>query len=97
MIDWMKLFITIMIFIFTIWVYGYYVNVSSTKWFVLRQEMNKLKEAKFSHNIVQFEIMALEKQIRENMQEQQQNFNQRKITINNRVEYVTVMKAMAKK
>lgn len=51
---------SIMFFILSIWLYGYFVNVSSTKWYFLRQERQKLSEIKFQNEIVKIDIRKKE-------------------------------------
>lgn len=63
MVDMTKLLVTLIIFVATLWVYWYFVNVSSTKWYFLRKEMRKLETAKFEHSIIQLKIVKKEKEI----------------------------------
>ena len=86
-VDAMKLFVTLFILFFTIWVYWYFVNISSTKGYFLRQEMKHLEEAKFNHSIAQIEVLRLEKDIWENMQSDTV-LKQKKIQINEKVVYI---------
>lgn len=69
MIDWIKLFITVWIFVLTVWAYWYFVNVSSTKWYFLREEERKLNDAEFSHSIARLDVLEKERQIRRDIQE----------------------------
>jgi len=55
-----KTIFSIMIFILSIWIYGYFVNVSSTKWYFLRQERQKLSEIKFQNEIVNIDVRKIE-------------------------------------
>jgi len=52
--------ISISFFVFSIWVYGYFVNVSSTKWYFLKQETEKLSEIKFQNEIIKIDIRKIE-------------------------------------
>lgn len=86
-IDAMKLIVTLFILFFTIGVYWYFVNISSTKGYFLRHEMKNFEEAKFNHSIVQVEVLKLEKQIWDNIQTNTV-IKQKKIQINEKVVYV---------
>jgi hypothetical protein len=59
--DNIKLFIVISIFMFTIWLYGYFVNVNSTMWYFYRIEWNKVEETKLFHNITQLNVLKSQK------------------------------------
>ncbi|UFX83111.1 hypothetical protein [Candidatus Absconditicoccus praedator] len=69
MIDGIKLFITVGIFVLTVGAYGYFVNVSSTKGYFLREEERKLNDAEFSHSIARLDVLEKERQIRRDIQE----------------------------
>jgi hypothetical protein len=60
-IDNIKLFIVISIFVFTIWLYWYFVNINSTMWYFYRNEWNKVEEIKLFHNITQLNILKSQK------------------------------------
>lgn len=51
-----KIAFSIMFFILSIWIYGYFVNISSTKGYFLKQERQKLSEIKFQNDIVKIDI-----------------------------------------
>lgn len=48
------------LFIFSIWVYWYFVNVSSTKWYFLKQQRQILWETKFQNEIVKIDVRKIE-------------------------------------
>lgn len=53
----------IWLFVFSVWFYWYFVNISSTKWYFLRENMNILEEIRFENNIERLTISKLEKDI----------------------------------
>jgi len=55
-----KTVFSIIVFILSIWIYGYFVNISSTKWYFLRQERQGLSEIKFQNEIVKIDIRKIE-------------------------------------
>lgn len=55
-----KTWFAIAFFIFSIWIYGYFVNISSTKWYFLKQQRQTLWEAKFQNEIVKIDIRKIE-------------------------------------
>lgn len=93
-LDWLKIIITFLIFFLTIGIYGYFVNVSSTKWYFLRQEMKNLEDAKFTHSISQIEVLKKEKSLWDNI-ETNIAMKQKKIKIDEKVVYVSYKKQMA--
>ena len=63
----LKSSISIMALISSVVFYGYFVNVSSTKGFFLRKEMNTLEEIKFENSIEKLEVAKLEKKLLDNL------------------------------
>ncbi len=59
--------ISIMALISSVVFYGYFVNISSTKGFFLRKEMNKLEDIKFENSIEKLEVAKLEKKLLDNL------------------------------
>lgn len=55
-----KTIFTIILLLFSIWVYGYFVNVSSTKWYFLKKERQELSEIKFQNEIVKIDVRKIE-------------------------------------
>lgn len=88
LVDNMKLLITVLIFLFTLWVYWYFVNISSTKWYFLRMEMRNLEEKKFEHSIVQIETLKKEREIWDNISIDRK-YNQPKMVVDERVLYIS--------
>lgn len=95
-IDWIKISITILIFLFLIWIYWYFINISSTKWFFLRQEMKNLEDTKFSYSITNLEVMKMEKNIWDKINTNTL-YNQKKISIEEKIIYLPVNQQLAKK
>lgn len=62
LINWFKIWIVFAVLFTVVGVYGYLVNVSSTKWYFLKQQKQKLAQAKFDRNIVQLEILEKQKE-----------------------------------
>jgi len=60
LMDNIKTIFSIMCFLLSIWIYWYFVNISSTKWYFIRSEKNKLSGIKFKNEIVKIEISKLE-------------------------------------
>lgn len=83
-LDSLKLLTSVIIFLLIIWVYGYFVNISSTKWYFLRQEMKNLEETKFTHSITQLDILTMERDIWNEIQTVSV-FNEKKVTIRDKI------------
>jgi len=62
-IDTLKILIAGVFFMFSLIAYGYFVNVSSTKWYFIRAEREKLSEIKFQNEIVNIDVRKLESKI----------------------------------
>ncbi len=69
LINQLKLATTIWILVFTIWLYAYFVNISSTKWYFLREETNKLEEEKFLHSLAQLDVLKEKRNVWKDIQE----------------------------
>lgn len=95
-INSLKLTITFLIFLMTIWVYGYFVNVSSTKWYFLRQQMQNVEEAKFQNSITQLEILKKEKELWDSI-ENSMELNKPKDPVKLRVVYISLDQELSKK
>lgn len=91
LIDSLKITVTILIFFLTLWAYWYFVNISSTKWYFLREQRQELEQAKFKHNITQLEVLKMEKENWDKIS-QKSNFWEEKITINSKVLYIPYQK-----
>lgn len=90
----LKLVTTFLILLFTVWVYWYFVNVSSTKWYFLRQEMRLLEEEKFLHSLTQLEVLKKQREVWQEIQDNS-SFRQNNIgrqpqglSVNDRVIYI---------
>ena len=59
----LKLFFSISMFVLSIWAYGYFVNVASTKWYFLKVEKEKLQEVNFQNEIVKIDTKKKEWEI----------------------------------
>ncbi len=55
-----KTSLAIALFVLSIWVYGYFINISSTKWYFLKQERQALSEVKFQNEIVKIDVRKIE-------------------------------------
>jgi len=60
-------------FLFSIWIYWYFINIASTKWYFIRVERNKLWEIKFQNEIVKIDITKLEWEENNNILADNQN------------------------
>lgn len=89
--DIVKLTTTIAIFLLTVIIYGYFVNISSTKGYFLRQELKSLEDAKFASSVTKLAIMKQEKQLWDTIK-LSQNYNQKKVVISPKVVYIPVQK-----
>lgn len=65
-----KLWGLIMMFLVCIWVYLYYINISSTLWFYLRREERVLANKQFEYNTIILQKLQLEQQRRERLQQE---------------------------
>lgn len=88
-IDWLKMTSILLVLVFSVWIYWYLVNVSSTKGYFLRQEMKKLEDIKFNNSITQLEVLGMERQLWDSIQSEK-ILQQKKITINSRTLYVQI-------
>lgn len=88
-VDWLKMTSILLVLIFSVWIYWYLVNVSSTKGYFLRQEMKKLEDIKFNNSITQLEVLGMERQLWDSIQSDK-GLQQKKITINSRTLFVQV-------
>jgi len=61
--DIFKISVAVAFFMFSLIAYGYFVNVSSTKWYFIRAEREKLSEIKFQNEIVNIDVRKLESKI----------------------------------
>jgi len=59
-INYIKLWFAVFVFLLSLWAYGYFVNISSTKWYFIKQEREKLSEVKFQNEIVKIDIKKIE-------------------------------------
>ena len=59
-INYIKLWFAVFVFLLALWTYGYFVNISSTKWYFIKQEREKLSEVKFQNEIVKIDIKKIE-------------------------------------
>ena len=66
-IELIKLIFVSLFFLFSIVFYWYFVNVSSTKWYFLKQEREKLSEIKFQNEIVKIDVRRLESSVLNNI------------------------------
>jgi len=62
-LEMVKLSLAAGFFLFSLIAYGYFVNVSSTKWYFIKTEREKLSEVKFQNEIVKIDVRKLESQI----------------------------------
>lgn len=88
-IDWLKMTSIVLVLIFSVWIYWYLVNVSSTKGYFLRKEMKKLEDIKFNNSITQLEVLWMERKLWDSIQSDK-ILQQKKITINSRTLFVQV-------
>ncbi|MEF2175326.1 MAG: hypothetical protein V3575_02540 [Candidatus Absconditabacteria bacterium] len=88
-IDGLKMTSILLVLVFSVGIYGYLVNVSSTKGYFLRQEMKKLEDIKFNNSITQLEVLGMERQLWDSIQSEK-ILQQKKITINSRTLYVQI-------
>jgi len=95
-INALKLSITFLIFFLTIWVYWYFVNISSTKWYFLRQQMQNVEEAKFQNSITQLEILKKEKELWDNI-ENDYVLDKPKEPVKIKVVYISLDQELSKK
>ncbi len=68
--NFLKLATTILIFVVTIGMYGYFVNVSSTTGYFLREEERELEDAKFEHSIAKQQVLQEKNKVWESIHEQ---------------------------
>ncbi len=66
-IDNIKTIFSIMCLMLSIWIYWYFINVSSTKWYFIKNERNKLSDIKFKNDIVKIDIRRIEWEINDNL------------------------------
>ena len=66
-LNYIKLWFAVFVFLLSLWAYGYFVNISSTKWYFIKQEREKLSEVKFQNEIVKIDIKKIEWDISSNM------------------------------
>lgn len=95
-IDALKISITLLIFLLFIWIYWFFVNISSTKWFFLRQEMKNLEDSKFSYSIISLEVMKKEKDLWDRINTNS-IFNQKVVSVQEKIIYIPLDKKLAKK
>ena len=62
-----KLGFSIFLFLLAVWTYGYFVNISSTKWYFIKIEREKLWEVKFQNEIVKIDTKKIEWEILNNI------------------------------
>jgi len=55
-----KTWFVFVLFLLSIWIYGYFINISSTKWYFIRVEKDKLSEVKFQNEIIKIDVKKLE-------------------------------------
>jgi len=67
LIDNIKTIFSILCLILSIWIYWYFINISSTKWYFIRNEKNKLADIKFKNDIVKIDIRRIEWEINDNL------------------------------
>lgn len=65
-LSYLKTWFSIFLLLISIWVYGYFVNISSTKWYFLKQERYKLSDIKFQNEIVKIDVRKIEGNIFDN-------------------------------
>lgn len=94
LINQLKLVTISMILVSVILSYLFFVNISSTKWYFLRQEMGILEEEKFSHSLVQLEVLRAQKKVWQDIQDNSW-FKQNNVwkqpqwlTVNDRIIYI---------
>jgi len=58
-----KSLLVVLFLLFSLISYGYFVNISSTKWYFIKVEREKLSEIKFQNEIVKIDIRKLESKI----------------------------------
>ena len=59
-IDNIKTIFSIMCLMLSIWIYWYFINVSSTKWYFIKNERNKLSDIKFKNEIIKIDVRKIE-------------------------------------
>ena len=59
-VEKLKLLFSIFVFLLALGAYGYFVNVSSTKWYFIKVEREKLEEVKFQNEIVKIDVRKIE-------------------------------------
>ncbi len=102
-VDKLKLITTVMILLFTMWVYWYFINISSTKWYFLREEMRELENKKFEHSLVQLEVLQNKREIRQDIQQdsifRQDNIGRQPqwLSVNDRIIYIETDKRLTNK
>ena len=65
--DMMKITVFGIAGIFFLWLNLYYINLSSTRWYFLRQANQALSTADFEHEIIRSQLLKLKQENRENM------------------------------
>jgi len=89
LIELFKFSVAVVLALFSIWLYGFLVNSSSTKGYFLREEMNQLEDIKFDYNILNLKIIRKEKQKRDSIEFK--NFVEiQNIKINHNIVYLPV-------
>ena len=68
LIELFKFSVAVALTLFSIGLYGFLVNSSSTKGYFLREEMNQLEDIKFDYNILNLKIIKKEKQKRDSIE-----------------------------
>lgn len=96
--DNIKLFVVIWIFMFTIWLYWYFVNVNSTMWYFYRIEWNKVEETKLYHNITQLNILKSQKLLWDDINSELQIVKKkdRNVKIDNKIIYLKYNQELVK-
>ena len=59
-IENLKIGFSAFLFLISIWLYGYFINVSSTKGYFIKVEKEKLSEIKFKNEIEKIDVKKLE-------------------------------------
>ena len=67
MMEWLKTGLVAVYMIIALGLYGYFINIASTKWYFLRVEKEKVSEAKFQNEIVKIDAKKIEWEIYSNI------------------------------
>lgn len=67
-IDFIKVWFLSLVFLSSIFTYLYYVNLSSTSWYFLRQENQKLNKISFEYEVIKTKLLEIKQQDRESIQ-----------------------------